>query len=494
MTMVPDWLTKRIALTPHRTALEIVNSDGARALTWQALGGLVAQTMATLRAAGVQAGDPVAVLMGNGLPFVLATHALIQLRALLVPLNRRLTTAELAWQLRDVRATLLLTDEAHSDEGARAAAEAGGIPTLTVREEAEGHDPFPPTPLLSLADPHSILYTSGTTGNPKGVVLSYGNHWWSAMGSALNLGLREDDRWLLTLPLFHVGGLSMLFKSVIYGCTVQLHERFDAEAVNRALDEEGITHLSLVATMLRRLLDARRDTPFPPTLRAVLLGGAPCPEPLLERCARLRVPVVQTYGMTETSSQAVTLAPQEALLKVGSAGKPLFMCEIRIEQEEQAAAPGEIGEILVRGANVTTGYFNQPDATARTLRNGWLHTGDLGYLDDEGYLYVVSRRTDLIISGGENVYPAEIEAALLNHPAVAEAAVIGLPDDEWGQQGAAAVVLMEGETVTETELRAFAEARLARYKVPRRWLFTVELPRNAGGKVLRQEVARLFGG
>ena len=228
------------------------------------------------------------------------------------------------------------------------------------------------------------------------------------------------------------------------------------------------------------MLDARGERPYPPWLRCVLLGGGPAPRPLLERCAARGVPVVQTYGLTETASQVATLAPEDALPKLGSAGKPLFPTELRVD-----APPGEIGEILVRGPTVSPGYVNRPE---RGAADDWLRTGDLGRLDAEGYLYVVDRRDELIISGGENVYPAEVEAALLAHPAVAEAGVTGLADSTWGQVVYAAVVLRPGAGATAEQLRAHCRARLAAYKVPTRLELVATLPRNAAGKLLRRRL------
>jgi O-succinylbenzoic acid--CoA ligase len=237
--------------------------------------------------------------------------------------------------------------------------------------------------------------------------------------------------------------------------------------------------------MLQRMLDERGDKPYPAWLRCVLLGGGPAPQPLLEECARRGIPVVQTYGLTETGSQAVTLAPEDALPKLGSAGKALLPLEVRIAGEDgQSCAAGDAGEILIRGPMVTAGYLNRPAETAHVLRDGWLHTGDIGYLDADGYLYVLDRRDDLIISGGENVYPAEVEAALLAHPAVVEAGVFGVADQRWGQVPVAVVVLAHGD-VTATDLIEFCRIRLARYKVPARLTFAESLPRGASGKLLR---------
>jgi O-succinylbenzoic acid--CoA ligase len=254
--------------------------------------------------------------------------------------------------------------------------------------------------------------------------------------------------------------------------------------VNRAIDEDGVTIVSVVSTMLQRMLDQRGDRPYPAALRCVLLGGGPAPQPLLEACAKHGVPVVQTYGLTETAAQVATLAPADALRKLGSAGQPLLPTELRIV----SAGAMDVGEILVRGPTVMRGYINRPEETALALRDGWLHTGDLGYLDGEGYLHVVGRRHDLIISGGENIYPAEVESVLLVHPAIEEAAVVGLPDTRWGHVPAAAVKLRGGMAASEAELIDFCREQLAGYKVPRLVRFVATLPRNAAGKLLRAAV------
>jgi O-succinylbenzoic acid--CoA ligase len=289
----------------------------------------------------------------------------------------------------------------------------------------------------------------------------------------LNLGLSPTDRWLACLPLFHVGGLSILLRSVAYGIPAVVHPRFDPAEVNRAIDEQGVSIVSVVSTMLDRMLIERGGRSFPPTLRCVLLGGGPAPLPLLERALEAGAPVVQTYGLTETASQVVTLSPEDAARKVGSAGKPLMGTRIRIESD---------GEICVSGPTVSPGYLHQAP------RVGWLHTGDVGYLDDEGYLYVLDRRDDLIVTGGENVYPAEVEAALLGHPAVDDAGVYGVADAEWGHTVAAAITLHPGMAATSDDLIAFCRQRLASFKVPLHLEFRKSLPRNAAGKLLRREL------
>jgi O-succinylbenzoic acid--CoA ligase len=341
---------------------------------------------------------------------------------------------------------------------------------------------------IDLSTSQGIIYTSATTGRPKGVVLTFGNHWWSAVGSALQLHLQRHDVWLATLPLYHVGGLAILWRGVIYGMPVHVHESFDPAAVNGTIDRGEVTIVSVVATMLQRILDDRGARPWPSTFRCFLLGGGPAPRALLERCARDGVPVATTYGLTEAASQVATLPPAEFARKLGSAGRPLLATKLRI-----AAPAGEVGEILVGGPTVMRGYADRPHDTAAVLRDGWLHTGDLGYLDAEGYLYVVDRRDDLIISGGENVYPTEVEQTLREHLAIADAGVVGVPDAVWGQVVGAAVRLRDGARLSPDDVRAFAGERLARYKVPRHVWFVDDLPRSPGGKLLRGAIAARAG-
>jgi o-succinylbenzoate---CoA ligase len=490
---MPDWLRRRAFSTPGRLA---VIAPGAR-WTFAELDRRADAMAMRLAACGVRAGDRVAVLLPNDAAFVEIVHALPRLGAVLVPINIRLAPDEIAWQLADAGVSLLLVDRVEPDLARTLRAASPELKIVALRSGNAGlpllRDIEPePVKLVERHDAteiHSLVYTSGTTGRPKGALLTYGNHWWSAIGSVLNLGATPDDRWLAVLPLFHVGGLSILQRSVIYGIAVVVHESFDPASVNRSIDDDRVTIVSVVATMLRRMLAERRDEGYPPWLRCVLLGGGPAPRPLLEACAARGVPVTQTYGLTETASQVATLAPEDALRKLGSAGKPLYPNELAIEVDGRRAEPGEPGEILVRGPIVTAGYHRLPDATAAALRAGWLHTGDYGYLDADGFLYVLDRRDDLIVSGGENVYPAEVEAVLLAHPHVLEAGVIGVPDPEWGQRVVAVVRGRSGVAAEPQALIAHCRAHLAGYKVPT-WIdfVTDSLPRNAGGKLLRRKL------
>ncbi|HEY0778538.1 MAG TPA: o-succinylbenzoate--CoA ligase [Gemmatirosa sp.] len=529
---LPDWLAHRAATAPERAALVA----SGRSWTFAELDADASRAARQLATLGARAGGRVATLLPNGAAPAILAHAVRRLGAALVPLNVRLGAAELAWQLGDARPDVLVADPrtAALAGDALQAARIGSVSGGAIQRGAIQGDPIrggptdgadPSLTITALAvdgpvlgavgeanvalrlahdpgDVLAILYTSGTTGRPKGAMLTVGNFWWSAVGSALNLGAQPDDRWLACLPLFHVGGLSIVLRTAIYGATAVVHDAFDPAAVNQAIDADGVTLVSVVAVMLQRMLDAREadggGRAYPPALRAVLLGGGPAPAPLLERCAAEGVPVVQTYGLTETCSQIATLAPGDALRKLGSAGRALYPNALRVVAGVRDAAADEAGEIVVRGPVVMAGYAGRPDETARAVVDGWLHTGDVGRLDAEGFLYVLDRRDDLIITGGENVYPAEVEAAILAHPWVAEAGVVGALDDVWGERVVAVVRLTDDAGPVETVpdvLRAHCRARLAGYKVPAEVRVAGEpLPRTASGKLqraaLRAEVRR----
>ena len=474
--MLPDWLTHRARALPRVTAIA---AGRRRGLSYAALHEYAVRQANALVAAGAAPGERVAVIAGTSRDFVVAMHAVTLADAVFVPLNVRLTAAELAGQLRNAAPAVVLCDRPHEALAAQAAALAAC--------PAPRRLPLPPAPEgAPLADAHdadschSIVYTSGTAGNAKGVMLTYGNFWASASASALNLGLDPADRWLACLPLHHVGGLSIPVRSAIYGTAVELHTRFEPEAVNRAVRSGDVTLLSVVPTMLRRMLNAD-DRPFGGSLRAVLVGGGPVPPALLERATARGLPVVQTYGLTEACSQVTTLAPPEAMSHVGSAGRALLSAAVRVD-----APAGEPGEILIRGPAVTPGYHRDPEATARAFSDGWLQTGDIGLLDGDGFLTVLDRRDDVIVSGGENVYPAEVEAALLAWPGIEAAAVVGLPDEEWGQRVVAAVV--SELPVHLDRVAPLLRSRLAGYKIPAAIERFDALPATSSGKVQRRFV------
>jgi O-succinylbenzoic acid--CoA ligase len=483
-----DWLTARVQATPRKTALII----GEEQWTYGELNQRVNAYCAGLVGQGVTAGHHVAVLMPNGLTYVCLVHALARLGAVLVPLNTRLTVAELRWQIEQSDARLLV----YTEETAMVATQiitVGDCVAVDAATLQRAETRFLAKTGFLLDAPQAIVFTSGTTGQPKGAVLTFANHFWSATASSYRLGLSPEERWLSCLPLYHVGGLAVVFRSCLYGTAIVLHERFDLGAFNTSLERDQITLTSLVPTMLHRLLAMRKGQAWPASLRHILLGGAAATPELLAAAQASSAPVATTYGLTEAASQVATLCPADVVRKPGSVGRPLMFTNVRIVDETGATLPpGEKGEIVVTGPTVMSGYYKNPAATAKTIRNGDLFTGDIGYLDDEGDLWLVQRRNDIIISGGENIYPAEVEAVLRQHPAVAAVAVVGVPNAEWGQVVAALVECHPQQQVTVAELLAFSRQRLAGYKQPRLLAFTDALPQTASGKIERRTVIERF--
>ncbi len=481
-----DFLTLAARAHPRRSALV----DGERTLDYAQLNARVACLAGRLARLGLRRGDRVALLPDRSAQAVTLVHALGRLGVQLVPLNARLTAEDMRWQVQRAACRRVLTTLADAP-----------LP------EALRLDELPPAPgdcspwlegQLDLAAEYGVLFTSGTTGRPKGAVLTWGNLFWSATASAFRLGVLPADRWLLTLPLYHIGGLSILFRSALYGTAVVLPrfpaDRFETETLWLRLHADRVTLVSLVPTMLYRLLQAHpAAADWPASLRLILLGGAAAPPETLQAGLEAGLPLALTYGLSEAASQVATAAPAETRRKPGSVGRPLPWTQVRVADEAgRDVPPGAIGEVLVRGRTVMRGYLDDPAASAAALRDGWLHTGDLGYLDEDGDLWLVQRRSDLIVSGGENVYPAEVEAALRRHPAVAEVCVVGLPHPEWGQQVAAGVQLRPGKAATPEGLIRFLSGRLAGYKIPRRIRILRALPRTASGKIRRNALQSLL--
>jgi O-succinylbenzoic acid--CoA ligase len=441
LVILDNWLAQRAQTCPDRTALI---ADGLE-ITYAELEREATRAARRLAARGVRRDSMVVLRLPAGLDYVVLLHALMKLGAVAYPLSPRLSARERETELE--RATPLLVI---SEPGQLTATEAD-LPLLGE------HD---------LAAVHCRILTSGTSGRPRSIGITYGNHLWSAVGSAFNLGVDPADRWLCCLPLYHVGGLSIVMRSVIYGTGAVVHDGFDPDRVAESLERDGVTLLSLVPTGLVRLLEAGVDLSGP---RAILVGGGPVPVEVIAEAADRGAAVVQTYGLTEAGSQVTTLTPPEALRKLGSAGRPLLTTHLRIQD----------GEILVQGPTVAPGCADE---------DGWLHTGDVGRIDEEGFLYVEDRLGDVIVSGGENVLPAEVEEVLLRHPEVVDAAAVGRSDPQWQEAVAAVVVLRGGASASAEELRRHCAAELAGYKVPKRFEFVTELPRTDSGKLLRREL------
>ena len=471
MRVKMDWLAERAAQKPNVPALEF----GGQTWTYAALNEDVEALAAMLAARGITRETRAAIHLANQPAYVALIHALARLGAVAVPLNTRLTQAELEWQMEQSQSECLICESEQLAHPQR----------ILISELFPAPRRFPARTRPPQREPDAvqgIFFTSGTSGFPKGAMLTFDNHYASALASAERLGVDPHDRWLLTLPLYHIGGMSIVFRAALYGITVVLHPHFDVDAVHHALTQANITLVSLVPTMLHRLLEKYPNFKPSPSLRAILLGGAAAPASLLEKALALKLPLALTYGLTEAASQVATSTPEQTRLKPGSVGKPLSGTTVDIvDSAGKPLPPGEIGEIVVSGRTVMRGYLGSEPPPHP------FPTGDIGYLDSDGDLWVLTRRTDLIVSGGENIYPEEVERALMKHPSVHEACVVGVPDPEWGQSVAAAVVLREpcsGETLIQ-----FLREQIAGYKVPRRIVFVEALPHTASGKLKRAEVA-----
>ena len=478
---IPRWLASAARERPQHAAFL---HDG-RSVSYRELEARVRERAGQLAAAGLKAGDRLALLSPNAPAVIELIHAAMALGATLVPLHARLHASELAPLLADARPRLVVCADALA-ETARAAV----TPAAETRVVGWSELCARPAPRVEIQDTldadrdHAILFTSGTSGRPKGARLSHANQLASALASAERLGARPDDRWLLCMPLYHVGGLAIVLRSAIHASTLVLHEGFEPGAVAHALEADRLSQISLVPTMLARLLDAAPGLRAPQGLRCVLLGGGPISPALLERARARGFALAPSYGLTEAASQVATAEPG---VGDGTALPPLPATEVRTVDADGAVLPaGAAGEICVRGAQVMAGYLDRDADTARALRAGWLHTGDVGELDASGRLRVLDRRDDLIVSGGENVYPAEVEAALLAHPDVAEAGVVGLADPGWGQRVVAVVVPRRapGEPL-QREILAHCARALARFKRPRELRFAADLPRTGSGKLQR---------
>lgn len=485
-----DWLRLAAQVQPDRLALiPDPRRTDAQPLTFAGLDEAVDRLAGRLAAAGIAAGMHIGWWGRSAFEGVQVILALARLGAISAPFNTRLTGIELGAQLRTAGCSHLLIGA-----GSTLPPFDAPVATLSVSDLPAEPRAFSPADGFRPDAIAGILFTSGTTGRAKAAQIGFGNLNASAAGSLERLGARPDDRWLLCLPLYHIGGIAMIFRCVLHQVGLvefDLSGGFDPARLAHVLHDPNlaVTHVSLVPTMLYRLLETGLTAP--PHLRCVLVGGAAADLDLLKRAHDRGLPVAVTYGLTEATSQVATLPPERLLAKPGSAGQPLAGVSVCIVDEDGQPLPsGAIGEIVVRGATVFRGYLGAPDT--RALRDGALYTGDLGYLDADGDLWPVQRRTDLIISGGENIYPAEVEAVLRSHPAVTDVCVVGLPSPEWGQIVGAAVVLKTGLTATETELDQFTRARLASYKRPRIYRFMSAIPVTPGGKVDRQAVRDLL--
>ncbi|WP_324757939.1 class I adenylate-forming enzyme family protein [Haloarcula montana] len=491
-----DWPTRdlvshRVASTPERPA--VVDADGDRTWSYRDLDDRVDTVAARFAAETDSAGgedELVAALVDTRPEIAPLLFGAMRAGVTLVPLNVDLVPATLGAQLARVDPALLVCER----ETERMARDIADCPVVSVDEPSvDGVVPLaidrePPDPVaLSRTDEQVVLFTSGTTSDPKGVRLTVGNLVASATASAFRLGVRPDDRWLVALPTYHMGGLAPFLRGALYGTTVVVQRSFDPSETAVVMNETDVTGVSLVPTMLSRLLD-EGWTP-PDSLQTVLLGGGPADQALVDRCREASVPVHPTYGMTETASQIATARPQTAFDYPGTVGQPLVFTEVTVVDDGSPCEPGERGELVVDGPTVTPGYLDG-ERTAAAFGSHGFHTGDLGYRDEDGRLWVVGRADDRIVTGGENVVAGDVAATIRESEGVTDAVVVGVPDEEWGQRVAALVT----GTVAPGAVRDYCEGRLAPYEVPKTIRVVKALPRTASGTVDREAARTLVEG
>ena len=493
---ISRWPSMQARWRPEQVAIR----EGETARSYRELAERIDRLANALSALGVGFGDRVALLALNSCEVVEIIFATARLGAMAVPLNFRLASRELAFMLRDCTPSLLFFD-----------------PTLSALVEQIQDEEIPPTRLIEIGPeleqliqgaqasaptpsqaieeetPHLIIYTAGTTGSPKGVMLSHGNTFWQVI-NAVNLGLLPGAIGLAALPFFHIGGLNGSVTPLLFiGGTTIIQRQFDPkETIRLFVEHEVQGMLGVPAIFLALAATPEFHTADLSKIVAFTSGGAPLPMHTIKLYEARGIPFRQGYGLTEAAPGVTGMEPQDAYNKPGSVGRACHHTELRVVKEgEIDCAPGERGEVIVRGPNVMLGYWNRPEATAEALKGGWLRTGDMGAMDIEGYLYVYGRQRQMIISGGENIYPAEIVNAITEHPAVIECAVLGVDDERWGQRPAAFVVKWPQQSLSVEELERFLESRLARFKRPRDFYFLPILPRSAAGKVLNSELQKL---
>lgn len=459
-----NWLLKQAATQPNQIAID----DGNERLSFAELKKQVEVLVGKID--HLNPGSRVGILATNTLMSYKLSLAIMCSGRTIVWLNWRLAGEELERQIKDSGLQLCLVENSLWRSGMTDPFKSYSAFLITSA------DPGELIPVFKSNWVASIMYTSGTTGRPKGVLQTFGNHFYSAVSSALNLGLSSADKWLCVAPIFHISGFSIIMRGLIYGMTVRLVKKFRAEELERILANETVTIMSVVPFMLKKLIQQQNktNTHYNSAFRCMLLGGGTIDRETLEACLQRSIPVVQCYGMTETCSQIVALRSADALLKLGSVGQPLFSTQLKLSKD---------GEILLKTPALTPGYLNLPDKLPSKMIDGWYRTGDIGHLDKEGYLYIDGRADEMLISGGENIFPQEVEQVYQRYPQINEVAVVGQNDSVWGQVPVAFVV--SDRRLSPTKLINYGYEHLARYKVPQHYIFVSELPKNASGKIRR---------
>lgn len=500
-------LTKRAHLNPALEAWVDVATE--RRFTYVQMNSRCNRTAHVLKELGVKKGDRVALLMMNSIEFMESFFAIAKLGAVCVPLNWRLVPDELQFIIKDAGATVLLYGDEFEEQvtdlhgrGKRATNVKHwicvGQPAPFAKSYAslmmQADDAEPPV-VANGDDNLYIMYTSGTTGLPKGVVHTHDTAIWACITMNITGDNRYQDRYLGLLPLFHVGALTPITGAVHRGITNVVARAFDPGQTWQTIQDEQITTMLAVPAMLNAMLQVpQRSEVNYSSLRWIMSGAAPVPVTLIQEFASLGIDINQVYGLTESCGPACLISPDEAISKAGSTGKAFFHTEVRVIDDKGGdIPPGGIGEVIIKGPHIMKEYWNRPDATKETIKRGWLHSGDLATTDEDGFVYIQDRKKDMIISGGENIYPAEIENVILGHPKVRDVAVIGQPSKRWGESPLA-VVVKEDESLTAEELLKWCDGKMARFKQPKAVEFIDEIPRNPSGKALKRLLRERFPG
>lgn len=504
---IGSWITKRAFLSGHRTAFV----SGERKFTYVDAEQRTNRLASALHGLGIRHGDRVAAVLANSVEFMELLFACAKLGAVFVPVNVRLTPEEVGYILADSRADVFVFHGPLGELGRAALREPDvrvshavcvsgtvGDGESGYEQLLAGGEPHPLDRDVSGSDLACLMYTSGTTGRPKGAMLTHDNMLWNAINIlSFGRGLRETDVTVTVAPMFHIGGLGVHSLPLVYvGGTNVILPSFDPAETLAAMARERVTVQFMVPAMWAAVTQIPDfSTHDLSTLELAVAGGSPVPLTVIEFFRRHGVPFQEGFGMTETAPMVSVLDAEHVVEKAGSIGRTAFHVQARIVDDDDRDVPtGTVGELVVRGPNVFVGYWTQPQATAEAFRGGWFHTGDLGRMDEQGFITLVDRKKDMIISGGENVYPVEVEQALYQHPLVVEAAVVGLRDDRWGEVPLAVVACGSGEQPDAEDLVKWLRERLAAFKTPKRVEFVDSLPRNATGKVLKTELRSRYAG
>ena len=442
---------------------------------------------------GIVKGDRLAVIASNSVEYAITIFVACRIGAALVPISTRMNRDTQIDCIQRAKCGLLLVDRQREQFAKESGFEYRLLETI---EQKISPDPIAnQDSTISHGIPldleTSIVFTSGSEGSPKGAVLTFGNHYYNALASNENIRLDRGDCWLAALPFYHVGGMAILFRTALAGCSAYITGAFDAEQINRLIDDEKITHVSLVPTMLESLLSERNMKPFSDSLKVILLGGGPIPDSMIKTTRRLSLPVLTTYGMTEAASQICTMSPDDPKEKLSSSGRPLKHCEARIIGDDEKAVGANVeGDIAIRGRIVFKGYLEE-ESDGTFDSDGWFRTEDIGCFDEYGYLYVKDRKQDMFISGGENIYPSEIEKAALTFPGISDCAVIAVDDRKWGKRP---VLFVKSGNVefNISELRSYLEIHLSRILLPDAIIEIDELPRKSIGKIDRERLIEMY--